>query len=237
MLIYYSNEPLINAGQQICLDPEESHHIARVMRMKSGDLIHLTDGSGKLTKAVIADIGKKETLVIAGEIEPGWDYLEEKLTVAVAPTKNADRLEWFVEKATEIGIKKIIPLICEHSERTRLRTDRLRKLAVSAMKQSTRTRLPEISESVTFSELLQIDLPEQKFIAYAEEKQPDLLAEMYRSGLNTIILIGPEGDFSRNELSSATEKGFKCISLGKARLRTETAALHVCSVIRTLEKK
>lgn len=237
MLIYYCNEPLLNAGQQICLDPEESHHIARVMRMKSGDSIHLTDGSGKLTKAVIADIGKKETLVIAGEIEPGWDYPKENLTVAVAPTKNADRLEWFVEKATEIGIYKIIPLICEHSERTRLRTDRLRKLAVSAMKQSTRTRLPEITESVTFRELLQMDLPEQKFIAYAEEQQPDLFADSYRTGLSTIILIGPEGDFSRNELSSAAEKGFKCISLGNARLRTETAALYVCSVIKTLEKK
>lgn len=237
MLIYYCSELLSEPGQSIILDPEESHHIARVMRMKSGDQINLTDGRGNLTKANIAVIGKKDVIIITGNIEKGWDLIPEKLSIAVAPTKNADRLEWFVEKATELGIKKIIPLICEHSERTQLRVDRIRKIAVAAMKQSTRTILPEISEPVKFAELLKNTLPEQRFIAYVEEQQPDHLADLYQSGTDTIVLIGPEGDFSKNELSLAFEARFKCVSLGSARLRTETAALHVCSLIKTIERR
>ena len=237
MLIYYCSALLSEPGQSIILDPEESHHIARVMRMKSGDQINLTDGRGNLTKANIAVIGKKDVIIITGNIEKGWDLIPEKLSIAVAPTKNADRLEWFVEKATELGIKKIIPLICEHSERTQLRVDRIRKIAVAAMKQSTRTILPEISEPVKFAELLKNTLPEQRFIAYVEEQQPDHLTDLYQSGTDTIVLIGPEGDFSKNELSLASEALFKCVSLGNARLRTETAALLVCSLIKTLERR
>lgn len=237
MLIYYCSERLSEPGQSIILDPDESHHIARVMRMKSGDQINLTDGRGNLTKADIAVIGKKDVIIITGNIEKGWDQIPEKLTIAVAPTKNADRLEWFVEKATEIGIKKIIPLICEHSERTQLRIDRLKKIAVSAMKQSTRTILPEISEPVKFADLLKNVFPEQRFIAYAEEQQPDHIADLYQSDIETIVLIGPEGDFSKNELILAAEAQFKCVSLGNARLRTETAALHVCSLIKTLQSR
>ena len=237
MLIYYCSALLSEPGQSIILDPEESHHIARVMRMKSGDQINVTDGRGNLTKADIAVIGKKDVIIITGNIEKGWDLIPEKLTIAVAPTKNADRLEWFVEKATELGIKKIIPLICEHSERTQLRVDRLKKIAVAAMKQSTRTILPEISEPIKFTELLKNTLPEQRFIAYVEEQQPDHLTDLYQSGTDTIVLIGPEGDFSKNELSLASEALFKCVSLGNARLRTETAALLVCSLIKTLERR
>lgn len=237
MLIYYCNQPITESCQVIVLDPEESHHILRVMRMKHGDTVTLTDGLGNLALSEIADIGKKEITVFIKGIIKSNDAGSETLTVAVAPTKNADRFEWFVEKATEIGIKKIIPLICEHSERTQLRVDRLKKIAVAAMKQSTRTVLPEIAEAVKFAELFKSELPVQRFIAYVEEQQPDLLADIYESGKETIILIGPEGDFSKKELTIAAESGFKTISLGAARLRTETAALHVCSVIKTLERK
>lgn len=237
MLIYFSNNPLTVKGQLICLDQDESHHIARVMRMKEGDFVYVTDGLGNLTKAIIDHIGKKEVTVISGTIEKQTIITPELLTVAVAPTKNADRYEWFVEKATEIGIKKIIPLICEHSERTNMRIDRLKKIALSAMKQSTRTVLPEISEPVKFYDLIKMELPEQRFIAYAEELQSDHLSVLYQVGKETIILIGPEGDFSKNELELASTKGFKTVTLGNARLRTETAAMFVCSLVKTIENK
>jgi 16S rRNA (uracil1498-N3)-methyltransferase len=156
------------------------------------------------------------------------------LHLAVAPTKNIDRFEWFLEKATEIGITEITPVICEHSERTNLRTDRLLKVLISAMKQSLNLHLPVLNEPVRFSDFLKKDFSGQKFIGYVEEKQEILLKERYQKGSDCVILIGPEGDFSKEEIEKAKQNGFETISLGNSRLRTETAAIVATMTINLL---
>ena len=159
-----------------------------------------------------------------------------RLHLAVAPTKNIDRYEWFLEKATEIGIDEITPLICEHSERVQVRTDRLQKIILSAAKQSIKTYLPVLHEAVKFNDFITMNHPSARFVAYVEELQPLHLKSVYQSG-DCTILIGPEGDFSKREMSNALETGFQSVSLGPSRLRTETAAVVACHIINILNEK
>jgi 16S rRNA (uracil1498-N3)-methyltransferase len=222
MNLFYHASAQMNAT--IIFDSAEATHLVKVLRKQSGDIIDLTDGQGNHFRAAL-DIGKKETKAIVLEgrfIQPRSEFLE----IAIAPTKNNERLEWFVEKAVEIGVEKITLLHCEHSERPHLKLDRLHKIAVSAMKQSLKFYLPVISEMTSFRQWLSETSATQKCIAHCEADLPRVFLKNAIEGKsNVCIAIGPEGDFSKAEIEAAISTGFVPASLGSSRLRTETAAL------------
>lgn len=206
------------------LDEEESRHLLSVLRRQVGDRLQLTDGRGFFYEAEIAEAGKRQAVVRILETiptpEPG-----ARLHLAIAPTKQIDRLEWFLEKATEIGIQTITPLLCKRSERTTVRLDRLEKILVSAMKQSLQSRLPLLHPLTPFTDLLKKADEPQRLIAWCADEPLPPLARQIRPATDTLILIGPEGDFSPEEVALAQTKGFAGVSLGPTRLRTETAGL------------
>jgi len=211
-------------------DREESGHIVRVLRLKQGDVIHLTDGKGILYEGRIqtADPKHCEAILHSHTLIPSHPH---PLHIAIAPTKNINRFEWFLEKATEIGIREVTPLICTHSERTSVKTERLIKILVAAMKQSLKSWLPVLHEPVTFGELISRKFQGQKFIAYCGTGSDDLLQNMYHQGEQALILIGPEGDFSPEEVVQAVKEDFIPVSLGSSRLRTETAGVVACVTV------
>jgi 16S rRNA (uracil1498-N3)-methyltransferase len=204
-------------------DKEESKHIVRVLRKQEGESLFVTDGLGSLFICAIVVANPKAVQVRVQKVEKQAPATYN-LTLAIAPTKNRDRLEWLVEKATEIGISTIVPLICEHAERQIQKTDRLKKIAIGAMKQSQRFQMPVIQEAVSFKAFVKASEYDQKFIAHLSEPKRFLSAEIEGSG-SIVVLVGPEGDFSPKELSSAEESGFVNVALGNYRLRTETAGL------------
>ncbi len=209
---------------------EESKHISRVLRLGIGNKVVFTDGKGNLYSCVLIDNHPKRCMfeVRNKEIIPKRKH---HLHIAIAPTKNISRLEWFLEKATELGIDEITPIRCAHSERTAIKPERLRKILVSALKQSQQAWIPNLNDLTSFSDLIIKDHKVQKCIAYVSSDYMPLLKEYYIKGNDVLILIGPEGDFSEGEIKSALQYGFKPISLGKNRLRTETAALIACHTI------
>jgi len=215
---------------QVSLGSEESFHCIKVLRMRSGDTLHLTDGKGNLYEGVILAQDTKSCPVMLTRVTPDFGKRPFRLNMAVAPTKNIARFEWFLEKATEIGVDEITPLICEHSERVQIRIDRLQKIIVSAAKQSLKTYLPILHEPLKFSDFIKLNHPSSRFVAYVEEHQPLHLKTAYQNG-DCTILIGPEGDFSRNEMDAAKKQGYISVSLGPSRLRTETAAIVACHII------
>ncbi len=213
------------------LDEEESRHLIMVMRRKVGDRLWVTDGLGRYYEAEIAETGKKNAFVriIA---EKGQETVPAfSLHVAIAPTKQMDRLEWFVEKATEIGINEITPLICQRSERDKLRIDRLQKVALSAMKQSLRARLPQINEPTPCKAFIKSAEADQKYIPWCADSPQPHLQHLLKPMGRILIMIGPEGDFSTDEVTLAQQHGFLPVSLGAARLRTETAALYAVNAV------
>jgi 16S rRNA (uracil1498-N3)-methyltransferase len=212
------------------LDDEESRHCVKVLRKNSGDVIKITDGKGFFYDAQIikADARQCEFTIQKTTPEETRNY---QIHIAVSPTKNADRIEWFVEKATEFGVDTISLIECENSERTFIKIERLRKLAISAMKQSLKANLPKLNEMVSFLDLMKSVKEPGKFIAYVDSENPTHLQNVIRKGETTVVLIGPEGDFSKDEISEAIEKGFIKVSLGKSRLRTETAAIAACHIV------
>lgn len=210
------------------LPEEEAQHCVRVLRLTAGDEISLTDGKGNFYRAEISVATHKRCLVNIKETiyqEPLWDG---HLHIAMAPTKNMDRNEWFAEKATEIGFDELTFLNCRFSERKVIKTERIEKILVSAIKQSLKARLPRLNEMTDFCTFIEKDFKGQKFIAYCYEGEKPLLKDVLTKGEDALVLIGPEGDFSEEEVKKAIEKGFVPISLGKSRLRTETAALVAC---------
>ena len=213
------------------MDAEESRHAVRVLRMREGDTLHVTNGCGQMfaCRIVTAD-DRACTVEATGSPLVCADLERPKLHLAVAPTKNPARMEWLVEKAVEVGVDEITLLQCDHSERTFLKTDRLERIALSAMKQSLHTMLPVIHPTVSLRDWLStfhFPLSSQKFIAHCEEGQPRLpIATALKPGVDTTVLIGPEGDFSEEEIAAALTHGFQPVSLGSSRLRTETAALY-----------
>lgn len=211
-------------------DKEESRHISKVLRKKEGDLVHLTDGKGRLYYGTIGMASVKSCQVIIDKIEeqPSRSY---SLHMAVAPTKSNDRYEWFLEKATEIGIDEITPILCDHSERKIVKTDRFEKILQSAMKQSLSCYLPVLHEPVTFTEFLEKQHPVSSFIAHCYEGERYELKRRIQPDCATLILIGPEGDFSEEEVDMALKKGFMPVSLSDNRLRTETAAIVACHTV------
>lgn len=213
------------------LPEDEARHCIRVLRLGEGAEVDLTDGKGNFYKAVIEQANPKHCLVSITETRQQPSLWPFYLHIAVAPTKNMDRLEWFAEKVTEIGINAITCLNCRYSERRELKKERIEKILVSAMKQSLKATLPKLTGMTDFKTFIKQPFDGKKYIAHCEEGEKPLLKQIGQPGENVLILIGPEGDFSTEEIDLAKEAGFIAISLGESRLRTETAALVACQTI------
>ncbi|MCX6291481.1 MAG: 16S rRNA (uracil(1498)-N(3))-methyltransferase [Bacteroidetes bacterium] len=222
------------SGNLFHLSEEESGHLIRVLRNKKGDVVFLTNGTGDFMKAIIVDDNPKSCGIEITETKHEYGKKKYCLHVAIAPTKNIDRFEWFLEKATEIGIDEITPLICDHSERREIKTERLNKVIVSAMKQSVKAYLPKLNDAQSYRNFISSPAPSGKFICSTEASPDHLLENFYRKGNDVLILIGPEGDFSREEMQLASQNNFKVVSLGSSRLRTETAGMVACHAISML---
>jgi 16S rRNA (uracil1498-N3)-methyltransferase len=223
-------EPKIN-GPSVTLNKDDSGHLARVLRANTGDTIHLTDGKGFFYECVVVNPNPKKCLVKIIKKEAGKEERSFRLHIAIAPTKNISRFEWFLEKSTEIGINEITPLLSGHSERKVIKTDRLNRVLIAAMKQSLKSHLPELKEITKFKDLINKPFNGQKFIAYVDNGLEDELFHICQKDTDTLILIGPEGDFSREEISEAADHGFKPVKLGPSRLRTETAGVVACHTV------
>ena len=218
------------------LPEEEAQHCIRVLRLSQGDEIFLTDGKGCFYKAEICTIAGKRCMVNILETIPQESLWSCHLHIAMAPTKNMDRTEWFAEKATEIGFDELTFLNCRFSERKVIKNERIEKILVSAIKQSLKASLPKLNEMVDFNKFIEQEFQGQKFIAHCYEGDKPLLKDILRKGEDALVLIGPEGDFSKEEVERAEAKGFVSISLGKSRLRTETAALVACHTLNLLNQ-
>lgn len=236
MHIFYTPDLTISE-QSYQLNEEESKHCSRVLRLKKGDRINLVNGSGGFFLAEITDDNHKKTALSIITKENEFKKSDHYLHIAVAPTKNIDRIEWFLEKATEIGIQEISPIICERSERKDVKVDRLEKIMVSAMKQSLKAYLPKLNKALPFKDFIRQNASaEHKFIAHCLPNQKQELADNFNKNSQYLILIGPEGDFSEKEIEIALENGFLPITLGESRLRTETAALQACFEVNYLNR-
>lgn len=213
--------------QSFLLSEEESKHAIRVLRLLPGSIIHLVDGKGGFYKTEIIDAHPKRTSLRVLEVQTNYGAIPYGLHMVVAPTKNIDRLEWFLEKATEIGIQEFTPIICEHSERKEVKVERLEKVAISAMKQSLKAYLPKINPAISFNKFIAQtnELDCFKGVAHCVDAEKKFISTAFTKHNNYLLLIGPEGDFSEKEISQALDAGFVPISLGDSRLRTETAAL------------
>ena len=224
---------LANPAKEIILSAKESKHATKVLRKKEGDALDFTDGKGNFYKAeiTVADSRKCRLQIVSREQkEKQHNY---HLHIAIAPTKNMDRFEWFLEKATEIGIDEITPIICSRSERKVIKTERCNKILLSAMKQSLKFHLPKLNEAISLTDFIKQDFEDAKYIAYCEDGDKNELKTVSKTE-NTLILIGPEGDFSNAEIEMALKNNFKAVSLHASRLRTETAgivAVHTINMI------
>ena len=213
------------------LPGEEAAHAVRVLRLQAGDKVTLTDGKGNFYRAAISAATNKRCLVDILEVLPQAPLWSGHLHIAMAPTKNIDRTEWFVEKATEIGFDELTFLNCRFSERKVIKTERIAKILISSIKQSLKARLPRLNEMTDFNTFINLPFKGRKFIAHCHEGEKPLLKDIACKGEDALVLIGPEGDFSEEEVKKAVENGFKPISLGRSRLRTETAALVACHIL------
>ncbi|MFI5161867.1 MAG: 16S rRNA (uracil(1498)-N(3))-methyltransferase [Sphingobacteriales bacterium] len=235
MQLFYT--PNIEAASSIYyLNEEESKHCVRVLRLQNGDQVQLIDGQGNFYTAAIADAHPKRTQLKIISVEQDFNKRNHYLHIAVAPTKNIERLEWFLEKATEIGIDEISLIICQHSERKEAKVDRLNKIITSAIKQSIKAWHPVLNEPVAVNKLVSTPFDGQKFIAHCEPGDKFSLKKQIKPFGKYLVLIGPEGDFTPKEIDNALKNDFKAITLGKSRLRTETAALEACFEVNFLNR-
>ncbi|MFT3706012.1 MAG: RsmE family RNA methyltransferase [Agriterribacter sp.] len=218
-------------GQEIALDESTSKHIVQVLRMKTGERLHLTDGKGNLFLAGIEQQQKKKCIVRIVE-HTNTPASAIRSVIAVSLVKNTARFEWFLEKATELGITAVIPLICERTERVHFRIDRMRNIMISALLQSQQTWLPAISEPLRFQDWVTLQEDTQKYIAHCIEGSKQSLKEIMSDSKDTAVCIGPEGDFTPQEIEQSIRSGFVPVSLGETRLRTETAALVAATLLR-----
>ncbi len=233
MQLFY-NSNIDKQTKEILFNKEESRHIIKVLRKKENDELQITNGLGFLFTAKIIVASDKKCLAkvtACNYKEKEWNY---NLHVAIAPTKNMDRLEWFIEKATEIGIDEITPIICDNSERKIVKTDRLHKIMLSAMKQSLKFTATKINEPKKIGDFINDNKEGSLLIAHCDTGEKTVLKNFDNLSKDIIILIGPEGDFSKNEISIALQKEYFPISLGNSRLRTETAALVAVHTIHLL---
>lgn len=222
MALPFFYAPSLHAGS-LTLDEDTSKHITGVLRMKNGAALMLTDGKGTRAEAVIVDGHRKHCVVTIPAITNDRSPLQS-VSIAISPVKNNARFEWFLEKATEIGVQQIIPLICERTIREKFRHDRMNNILISAMLQSQQSFLPQLTKPMLFADVLAMEQVKNRLIAHCLPHQKELLQQVPLQQSN-IILIGPEGDFTEPEISTALSKGFKPVSLGATRLRTETAGI------------
>ena len=233
MIRFYSPD----IAESLTLPESDSGHAVRVLRLRAGDPLEIVDGRGNLYHCILTDAHHKHARVAIEAVETYPKTWSGSITLAIAPTKNNDRMEWLVEKLVEIGIDRIVTLRCQRSERKDINIERLERVAVAAMKQSLKATLPVIEPTIPFRDYMTGDLPGQRFIAYCDPAfERRLLAREYRPGADTAILIGPEGDFSPEEIKLALTTGWLPVSLGDSRLRTETAALFAVSACHILSQ-
>ncbi|WP_163399791.1 16S rRNA (uracil(1498)-N(3))-methyltransferase [Flavobacterium fluviatile] len=226
MQLFY-NPDIDETTETFSFDKEESRHIIKVLRKKDSDILHVTNGLGLLFETEITLASDNKCIVEVRSIEKS-PKPKFHLHLAVAPTKMNDRFEWFLEKATEIGIHEITPIICDRSERKVINKDRFEKIILSAMKQSNEMFLPKLNDAVSFKEFIKYKNDGLQFIAHCEETDKKSLKETLKPNENVTLLIGPEGDFSKKEIALAIENKFQPVTLGNTRLRTETAAVVAC---------
>jgi 16S rRNA (uracil1498-N3)-methyltransferase len=219
------------------LNEEESKHCVRVLRLTTGSIVNLVDGKGGFyTAEITSDNPKKVSLSIL-KVETEFHKRNHYLHIAVAPTKNIDRIEWFLEKATELGIDEVTPIITDRSERRVVKEDRLNKVITSAVKQSIKAYHPKLNDAITFDAFLKEPFDGNKLIAHCiDNGEKQYISKLVAPHQKYLILIGPEGDFTPDEVNLALNKGFKALTLGDNRLRTETAALSVCFEINYLNR-
>ncbi len=231
MILFYTN----NISDKIAtLEGDEAIHCTKTLRKKIGDDIQFVDGNGGWYEGKLISTSKKTCSIAIENQRISSARAGYKLHIAIAPTKNINRLEWFLEKCTEIGIDEITPILCQRSERKNIRLDRLEKILVAAMKQSLKSHLPKLNELTKLSDCIKNAEANKKLIAHCNDGEKVHLKNTYAVGENVLILIGPEGDFSNEEVALAAENGFEPISLGEERLRTETAGMVACHSIRFL---
>ena len=227
MFVFYCTEI---QGNTICLTGDDARHCAKVLRKRPGDSILLTDGCGTLAQASLTHVSPTDCVaeVVERELVPPRSI---SLHLAVAPTKNADRMEWLVEKAVELGVERISFIICDHSERRKIDLDRMRRIAIAALKQSQTAWLPAL-QVIAFSDFVhQNDMPARRYVAWCDDQNTAQLVDETWHDEEVLLLIGPEGDFSTEEINLCKSLDYKEIKLGSRRLRTETAALYGCFTI------
>ena len=226
MQLFYNPE-INEAAEFFTFDKEESKHIVKVLRKKDTDILYVTNGLGSLftTQITLGSDSKCTVKIVSVEKAEVPKY---RVHLAVAPTKMNDRYEWFLEKATELGISEITPIICDHSERKQIKTDRFDKIIQSAMKQSNQYYLPVLNEPVAFKDFVKMKSEGLRLVAHCEKADKNTLKHVLEKDMSVTVLIGPEGDFSPKEIQLALENGYVAVSLGKTRLRTETAAIVAC---------
>ncbi len=232
MIIFYCND--IEEGGLAHFSEEETKHCSQVLRKKQGDTVQFIDGVGHWYEGQIQELTKRKAIVRITAKHEGTDHKSFRLHMAVALLKNMDRFEWFIEKATEIGVDEITPLITENTERSKLRPERLEKIILSAAKQCLRTRLPKLNELVDFEDFIKANATnesEARFIPHCHKPNLTHLKNNCPAGANVTVLIGPEGDFSEAEVAFALSNGFQEVGLGANRLRTETAAITACHTV------
>ncbi|MCM1348123.1 MAG: 16S rRNA (uracil(1498)-N(3))-methyltransferase [Firmicutes bacterium] len=233
MIIFYA--PDIEATRT--LPESDSQHAVRVLRMTPGSELTVIDGRGSAYRCVLVDAHPKRAAVEITACERMPLSWTQQITIAVAPTKHIDRMEWMVEKLTEIGVNRIVPLLSKRSERKEIKVERLKKIAVSAMKQSLKAELPLIAEMTPVKQFLQQCNAAQRFIAHCDaESERHLLSQTYKPFSDVAIMIGPEGDFSPEEVAASFQSGWVPVTLGDNRLRTETAAINACDTFHIIDQ-
>lgn len=233
MNIFYT--PDINNDKTYTLNESESKHAIRVLRLKENDSLRLVDGKGSFYDAIIVNDNPKKCKVNITNTTKEQNS-KPNLQIAIAPTKNNDRIEWFIEKCTEIGINEISPMLCKYSERKKIKQERLVKTAVSAMKQSLKATLPLVNELTSFNAVINKSFDGKKYIAHCYNENQKHFKAIYQKGENSLILIGPEGDFSKEEVKIAIDNGFEPITFGESRLRTETAGIVACTTFNLMNE-
>lgn len=226
MQLFY-NPTIDEATRQFSFDKDESKHIVKVLRKQTNDILYVTNGKGLLWETRITLASPSQCSVICEHVQI-FEKPKKRIHLAVAPTKMMDRMEWLIEKATEVGLTSFTPILCTHSERDVLKIERLEKIALSAMKQSKQYYLPKIHEMITFDKFIHQTINGGKFIAHCVENEKHLFEEKVKNFDEITILIGPEGDFSAKEIALALHHQYQAVSLGQTRLRTETAAFVSC---------
>lgn len=225
MHLFYSESPI---GKTCLLDQAESKHATRVLRLRKGDEVWITDGKGKLGRGIIEKPDPSGCTIDVTSISEGADRRNYYLHIAISPLTNSERLDWFIEKAVEIGVDEISLVVSDRSVRKSVNSDRLRRIAVSAMKQSLKTCLTRINEPVGFNNFLISELKGCRIITYCGSIEKDYIQKICSKGEDCVVMIGPEGDFSAAEIEAACSAGFRAASLGPCRLRTEMAGIAAC---------